>query len=828
MRLLFIALYLIGGRAVIAETAQELFDAGTAALQAGAPLQAVEPWAKLVQGYKNHRDAQTVMQEVLPRLTALQIQENHFQEGLEACDQTLQKFPNTPHRAELLRLRCVALLGLGKVTPAEKAIEFWSKEFSPAPTQLLPLQGRLRLLQNRFAEAATLFQQWRETGTPGAPLLEFQARLQARDFEGAERVPLPDSPESRSLQLQLAQSFAQSGKTRSALRLWHSLRAHPELETVKSGLLDLQIARAFLELHRPYEAALLLKDFSVRFPGSPHSATPLRAHALLASDRPEQALEVIRKTAKRDPLLDRLELETLLKLKEVEGIITLTRTRLKENPPDAAYYRFLLGQTLAQQGSSEEALTVLRECLSGKNPYQEAAAFWIAMTLFLDRRYPEAETAFADYTKRFPNGASIQEVRFRLAQIPTYQKNYPLAISRLQTFLSNATVHQADAQLLLGDSHFSLAQLDAGLAAYRKIPISAGPVYDQAQFQIGSALRQRKEWEALRNHFAHLAEARPESPRLAEMLHQAARAETESGHADRAIELYNRILKRHGNDPRQRNFEEILIAAAKRSSEPRADLFKRWETETKIAVKNRESLRALRWTWARAELLRKSDPASAQTLLLSLKPDPETAPPRILAAIGDAFREAGDLRQSRRTYEALLRWNPNAIEKERAYAGLGLLCEAEGNSRTALKWFSQWESSFIPSPMEPEIRKSQLRLFASQRQWKSVVACGEKLLKCRGVSGAVRAETLAAIGDAYRELRQPDLAIPYYQRLYVMYGSWPDPVARAYWGSGQSFEELGKTDAARKTYKELLARDDLKSRNEYQQARTRLAAMEVQ
>ena len=72
---------------------------------------------------------------------------------------------------------------------------------------------------------------------------------------------------------------------------------------------------------------------------------------------------------------------------------------------------------------------------------------------------------------------------------------------------------------------------------------------------------------------------------------------------------------------------------------------------------------------------------------------------------------------------------------------------------------------------------------------------------------------------------KPDLAIPYYQRVYVMHARWKPWVAKAYLRSGQAFEKLQDTRSARKTYEEFVKNADFADFPESAQAQDRLKAL---
>jgi hypothetical protein len=58
-----------------------------------------------------------------------------------------------------------------------------------------------------------------------------------------------------------------------------------------------------------------------------------------------------------------------------------------------------------------------------------------------------------------------------------------------------------------------------------------------------------------------------------------------------------------------------------------------------------------------------------------------------------------------------------------------------------------------------------------------------------------------------------------------MYGRWRDWVAKAYYRSGEAFEKLNDEFSARRTYQELIEREDLTGFEETLKARRRLDAL---
>jgi hypothetical protein len=97
-----------------------------------------------------------------------------------------------------------------------------------------------------------------------------------------------------------------------------------------------------------------------------------------------------------------------------------------------------------------------------------------------------------------------------------------------------------------------------------------------------------------------------------------------------------------------------------------------------------------------------------------------------------------------------------------------------------------------------------------------------RLLAANSVQGKLKAQALLALGDIAMSRNEPKLAVPYYQRIYILYGKWRETVAQAYLRSGEAFEQLNDTEAARRTYEELANSEDLGSLPQAQTAREKL------
>jgi tetratricopeptide (TPR) repeat protein len=88
--------------------------------------------------------------------------------------------------------------------------------------------------------------------------------------------------------------------------------------------------------------------------------------------------------------------------------------------------------------------------------------------------------------------------------------------------------------------------------------------------------------------------------------------------------------------------------------------------------------------------------------------------------------------------------------------------------------------------------------------------------------GALTAEAVYRIGQCYFDQGNYEKAFAFFQRGYVLYEGYPAWAAKAYLGSADCLEQLGKTDQATATLREMLAQDPYAGLPEREQAQTKL------
>lgn len=464
------------------------------------------------------------------------------------------------------------------------------------------------------------------------------------------------------------------------------------------------------------------------------------------------------------------------------------------------------------------------------SPLAEQAMHWRAMAAVFAKDHALAISRFEEYLAGHPSGTFKEEALYRIAAARYAMRQRADARKALARWLKDFGGHPLtdEARALYGDACLASGDIDEGIAAYRAIGEGQPTLHQYAQFQIGKALRLSERFAETEAHFRAFIDAHPTSPRLAEAYDALALALRKLDRAHEAPALYRAAIERLGDDPTNRSVEPILLACAKLHKDPGDRMALEHDLSTLAARARCAGRRTLaaRCAWLLGRLARKARPESTHATFLGLARDvpPDLLPPAIAIEIAEHLSDT----LCGLDAEPLLRFlacRTGTPECPRALAALGLAAASRGDTQEALAIFETFEQDGTASTLLPRILETHADILIGQARHAEAVPILERLLKSPGLKGAAAARALCRIGEAQEALGQFEKAMPYYQRVYVMYGGHPDPAAKAYLASARIFERLKLWESARKTYEEFLGRDDLASHEEYALARERLQSI---
>ena len=456
------------------------------------------------------------------------------------------------------------------------------------------------------------------------------------------------------------------------------------------------------------------------------------------------------------------------------------------------------------------------------------ALYWRGIGYSLDRQFSRCRQVMDDYLDTYKAGRHRTTAVFRKAYCAQQSKDYQTSIEELGSFLrSYPGAEECDeARILLGDALLSQGRVEEGIAVFQGISRENAKLYAEGVFKIGKAYQLADEHEKLRDHMAAFKARFPRSPRVAEAIFWMGWTYRQQGMSDQARDVYWEAISEYGDDAAIRSVDDLLPALSKlyKGADEQAEFSARLGDLCVEAERTGKRTLLKRALWARAAALRSKDPDRARSDLVEVaqRLNAQSDNPLLLADCADALLAAGREAEAEKMFRDLVKWNPRAVQKDRALVAIGRIEMQRGNASAALEQFDRFEREVLGSRLFGEVMLARAELLQTRGRMAEAREALERLLANEYALGQEKAKALYLIGEIHMNESRPDLAIPYFQRLYVMHGRWRDWVAKAYYRSGEAFEKLNDQSSARRTYQELSEREDLASFEEARRARDRL------
>ena len=485
--------------------------------------------------------------------------------------------------------------------------------------------------------------------------------------------------------------------------------------------------------------------------------------------------------------------------------------------------RFMTGVCLLNAGDNMKAIAAFQEVQKEhpKHPLCEDADYWIGMAWSFEEEHQRCRDHLKAHLKNYSKGRYRGDAEFRRAFSLFAMGAYPGAADALKQFAVDypESSYVDESRLLLGDASGALGEIDAAIAAYRSISARSPTYYEDGQFKIGKVLRLTTEHARLRKHFSDFIAGHPSSPRIVEAVYWIGWSHMAEEDVAEARRIYWETIEKHGDDPAIVAVEDILLALPKLyPGEARSELGRALRDLSTQAQNAKQTTLLARIAWAEGQIAQSqsrdsqvSQMAESALLRAARLLDPKVHSARMLADCADARFRAGQLQLAADLYRGLRKWNPRAVEKERAYLGLGRIALAQGDSAGALDWFGRAAKVAVSRDTISEALLAKADLEVSLGKCDDARETLDGLLGSQYVDGRSKAQGLLAYGRALEADGDLLKATAFYQRVYVAYGKHLDLVARAYLARGRALEALSENEKALEVYLELAARADLEA-----------------
>lgn len=521
------------------------------------------------------------------------------------------------------------------------------------------------------------------------------------------------------------------------------------------------------------------------------------------------------------PIVAFLRAETFINTEQFEDAELEMRKLLKRFPehPQKARIEFYLALSLAMQERFPEAVRLFKDWLAAypkDHPMAPDVQYWLPIALYYGGEYEEALPLFRAYAKNNPMTPYAPEAAYRAACCLYALEDYEGCATATEQWLKQYPDHyfRYEASIMLGDAYGTLADFDAAKTAYRRAMVpAAGPFYYIALTQasrLHKALAEPEEYEEMAREFEQYIRDMPNDSNIVDAGYNAGWAFRQLKRTDRALALYWRMVELFGNTPSWEGFDLILGDLAKLYPRDDPKAFRR-ELESHYT----KALASQRMTLASrlgAEIVKSADDTAdfQRGLAAFVNRFPaDILGPETLGWLGRAWIENGMpdagceyLRQllaafpdTRPVPEAQMLLAQQALAR-REYADAYNL--ADSVIRNAAELDVYIESTFC--------RAEALR---GLRHYGEAISDYNDILANRAAPRRLKPEALLGIAACLEAQNEFAQAIAYYQRIYVLYAAYKPQVRIAYLRSGLDFERLGKKTEAINTYNEFLANHDL-------------------
>jgi len=812
------------------------FWRGVALMQLGNHDEAIEVLGEFGAQFPQSRRRQDA---ALLSATALMVKGKQTQaaDGLKA----IRSDHESPHRGRAAVLELHSLIESGQ---DEAALELLAAE--------APRQDGITQIGTFQTLAMTLGEKFLEDGKPREAIRALQA-IWPRD-----RLTVHQQERLAGTKEQLAALEAAPDADVFARAQARQVARETEAELEKLAKIDsfdasvrFRLASAFHQQDRFRECALLLDDMlrEMEADAVVEQASITTLQSWMAIERHDKAVETAKLFAERFPESEQLPLVRYLqgmaqqKSEDHEAALATFNEVVEKFPKSDQAPRafFMKGFTLLLAERNEEAAGLFAE-FAKKYPDHdlgEPSAYWQGSALAFAKKFAEAREVLAAIPEEFPKGVLHGQAAFRHAYGAQSLRDYETAEKELKDYLRKYPdgEENAEARLLLGDALLAQAESDEGKEVYASVPDTAGRFHEEAQFKLAKVLKLEEDYEGLRDLMRNYLARYPNSPRAAEALVLIGSAWRQEDQHDKAKEEYRAAIKKFGNDHEAYAVEDLFLGLGRlyQGDSEKLDYLAELRAMRAEAEGAKKNVLTVRTIWALAQAVKKSDPDLAQALLreASVVAEPQVTSSMVLADCAEAQMLAaateGDPAEAARRremaaalYRDLLKWHPRAAQKDRALGALARIALEENETQTALDYYARIERDTPWSPLMGDVLMTRAALETDEGRPDEAADSYTRLLAAENVSGQLKAQALLALGELEMKRNQPQKAIPYYQRIYILYGKWREAAARAYLRSGEAFEQINDREAARKTYEELANSEDLAALPEAEQAREKL------
>jgi TolA-binding protein len=631
----------------------------------------------------------------------------------------------------------------------------------------------------------------------------------------------------------------------------------------------LRLGRCFYELDRKWESIVVNQEILDRFKQVPEREPALFALIVALADvhqsrRAEDCCEQY--------LRDFLDGPNAATVGYLSGVVALQAgdaqaaenrfARILDSQPESPFreqIRYLLANAKFSAGNYSEAATACQSYLNEfpKGPNAEDAKYRIILCALFAGKYQEAMDQLQSYIAKHGGGTFLPDAKYRLAVCKYAASLYDEVITNCQAWERQFPDHSqlGEVLALLGDAYAASDRQEAAIPVYIRSYQTAATdeVMNYSLFAASKLLQKQGDWDKVAELFSGFIKDKPDNPSVVSAIYWLGKAKAHEGRIDEAKQLVADTIKKYIADPGREAVDQLITqlaqlclkkpvvaggadagrgdpAAGQPGSTPPATTDPGTQLDRLLAsVANEDSPAAkARILFAKAELARlRRQPAEEEKNLghIATGFKPEDLSPSLLGQAGDYLLGKERHDQAAAFYERLLDDYAKSQMVDFAYHGLGEIAYQRKDYNKALRYFSEGTEKIMAAQKLKDLSLGRAKTLLALGKLDQAQKGFEQVASMREWRGEATAFSVYSLGQIAAKRGKWEEANAYFQRVYVGYQKFLPWVARAYIGSGESFEKLGKRQEAINTYHEMLRNEKLAGFSEAAEARKRLEVL---
>jgi len=633
--------------------------------------------------------------------------------------------------------------------------------------------------------------------------------------------------------------------SREITAMTHEKERLAEVEEYDQQIIIRQ-ARAYLELKRHWEALVLFRSVFERFPKHELADQALYSAFAVAAemDEEEQAVRAGKRYLAAFPEGEFFDEITLMmaqlhvkKENYTEAVAIIEEALTKKK--DHMYYEemcYLEGYSLFQLEDFKrtlEVFAVLRE-RTPDGEYREAADYWHAMAQLYNKNYQMARDEFAEFTLRYLEGNYFEDASFRLGVAQYAMGEYEEAGETLRGFTERFPLSElkAEAFAMLGDIHAGQGDLDVAIDYFGKVwDCTDNIIYiDYATHRAAKVYELESRYEEMIQHYTRYLSRFGHRGRFTEAVYWVGFARMRLGRTAEAIEGFLSAVQTYGNKPTNFGVDMILRDLVDHTrhamtAKERAAFIEKLGEQVDATLSSGQTTLHLRLLAALIELTDDTEVRNRMVVPILDDAAVSNAAPYTLLVIADESRARGNTKLARAAYDLMLaRYRKSDLVLE-ALKQAGDLGVTEGRYAEALPLLEEVVQRFATMPAAGWAQKRIGDLYRLKGDYAQAVAAYNAVLGVKEWKGPLWPESLYQIGLCRMSEKKIREACAFFERIYLLYGAYPEWAARAYIRRAECLKSLNRRLDAITMYEQLLSDKALAQLPEAATARRELARL---